>query len=176
VGDNHEPDNLRGSDHPNPDEPAQPTLDQMDIESLRLSQDFASTVGVENALLTIPVKKPSKEWWIRTHPSYRLETAVLELKEDQETYLVAPALWGELAAESTFSPRALFGSINRQGVLFVWPIRLPGPDGKLDDWNRSALEAAQMAQSEWVRVASNRSLDAYDVSGTTRAQMAREVL
>jgi len=141
----------------------------MDIGSLRLSQDFATAVGVKKALTTVPVRKPSKEWWVRTHPdpSYRMETAVLELKEDRETYLVAPALWDELAAESTFSPRVMFASMNRQNVLFLWPIRLPGQDGRIDEWNRSALEAATMAQEEWVRVAANMGLGAYDVFQTT---------
>ena len=134
-----------------------------DLSQLRLSQDFAASLGVKKALLTVPVRKPAKEWFICTHAELRIETCVLELKEDRETYLVAPALWPELASEPTFGPRVLFGAMNRQGVFFVWPIRLPGQDGKIDDWNRSALEAATMAESRWVRVASNMSLGAYDV-------------
>jgi hypothetical protein len=92
---------------------------------------------------------------------------VVELKEERETYLVAPALWPELAGESTFSPRVLHTAVNRQGVVFLWPIRLPGPDGKLDDWNQSALEAAQRAQVRWVRVQANLSLGAYEVYEAT---------
>jgi hypothetical protein len=134
-----------------------------DLGRLRLSQDFAATVGVKKALLTIPVRKPAKEWFIRTNPDLRIETCVLELKEDRETYLVAPSLWPELAAEATFGPRALFVAMTRQNVLFVWPIRLPGSDGKIDDWNRSALEAAAMAESKWIRVVSNQQLGAYGV-------------
>jgi hypothetical protein len=134
-----------------------------DLSALRLSQDLGATVGVKKALVTVPVRKPAKEWWVRTNPDLRIETAMLELKEDRETYLVARALWPELATESTFGPRALYAAMNRQGVLFVWPVRLPGPDGKIDDWNRSALEAAAMAETQWVRVASNMSLGAYDI-------------
>src|SRR5262245_26456009 len=110
--------------------------DPFDPAALRLSQDFAADLGVKKALLTVPVRKPDKAWFIRVHPSEesRLVTAVVELKEERETYLVAPALWPELAGEATFSPRALFTAVNRQGVVFLWPVRLPGPDGKLDDW------------------------------------------
>ena len=140
-------------------------LSQFDPARLRLSQDFGAAVGVKKALLTVPVRKPSKEWFVQTHPSedYRIQTAVLELKEDRETYLVDPELWPELSTESTFGPRAIFTSITRQGVVFLWPIRLPGPDGKLDDWNQSALDAAAMANGRWVRVAANMALGAYDV-------------
>jgi hypothetical protein len=134
-----------------------------DLASLRLSQDF-TRIGVKKALLTVPVRKPAKEWFVRTHPTLRIETCVLELKEDREMYLVAPPLWQQLASESTFGPRALFAAMNRQNVLFVWPIRLPAANGKIDDWNRSALEGATMAEKRWVRVASNMILGAYDVS------------
>jgi len=154
---------------PAPEVRAEPKLDPFDPASLRLSQDYASVVGVKKALLTVPVRKPAKEWWVRTHPDdeYQLSTAVIELKEEGETYLVAPPLWPELAAESTFSPRAFFLAVNRQQVVFFWPVRLPGSDGKLDDWSRSAMLAAVMARKQWVRVTSNMSLGAYDVSYST---------
>lgn len=138
-----------------------------DLTSLRLTQGFDQTAAVKKALLTIPIRKPAKEWFIRTNPNLRIETYVLELKEDREVYLVVPQLWPELAAESTFGPRALYGAINKQNVFFVWPVRMPGSDGKIDDWNRSALEAASMAETSWVRVASNMSLGAYDVFTAT---------
>jgi hypothetical protein len=139
--------------------------DPFDPAALRLSQDFAANLGVRKALLTIPVRKPDRAWFSRVHPSeeFRLPTAVIELKEEKETYLIAPSLRDELATEATLSPYVFFTAINRQGVLFLWPIRLPGSDGKFGDWNRSALEAAQMAQEKWVRAVWNQSLGAYEV-------------
>jgi len=77
------------------------TPDPFDPASLRLGQDFALNLGVKKALLTIPVRKPSKESWVRVHPNpdYSLVTTVIELKEEREFYLVAPALRSELASE-----------------------------------------------------------------------------
>jgi hypothetical protein len=152
-----------------PTAPSHSALDPFDPASLRLTGDFTAALGVKKVLLTVPVRKPEKSWFVRTHPedAFRLQTAVIELKEDRETYLVAPALWPDLATESTFSPRALFAAVNRQGVLFIWPCRLPGPDGKIDEWSRSALEAADMARSSWVRVQSNLALGAYEVFRAT---------
>lgn len=134
-----------------------------DPASLRLSQNFTDSTGVKKLLTTVPVRKPNKQDFIRIHPdpTYRLETAVLEFKEERETYLVAPALWSELPSELT--PKVLFTAMNRQKVLFLWPIRLPGEDGKIDDWNASALEAATMAQQGWIRVSANMSLGAYEI-------------
>jgi hypothetical protein len=138
--------------------------DPFDPESLRLSPDLSIGLGVKKAVTTVPVRKPAKEWWIRTHPDdgYRLETAVIELKEDREVYLVAPSLRGVLATESTLSPRALVATMNRQGVLTLWPIKIPGADGRLDEWSRSALDAAERARKCWVRVQANMSLGAYE--------------
>ena len=57
--------------------------------------------------------------------------------------------------------------MNRQGVLSIWPIRLPGEDGRLDQWNTSALEAAEMAKQAWVRIVANMNLGAYEVYEAT---------
>lgn len=67
-----------------------------DPASLRLGPELVAASGVKKHLVTIPVKKPSKEWFVRTHedPNYRLETCVIELKEDNETYLVSRDLGG----------------------------------------------------------------------------------
>jgi hypothetical protein len=140
-----------------------PNEHQFDPSRLRLSQNFSESVGVKKALLTVPVRKPGRQDFVRTHPdsSFRLETAVIELKEDRETYLIDPELWHELPGEIV--PKVLFTTINRQGVLSLWPVRLPREDGRHDEWNRSALEAADLAQGKWLRVAANMSLGAYEV-------------
>ena len=145
------------------------TPDPFNPDRLRLSQDFGANLGVRKALLVVPVRKPLKETWVRTHPDekHRLHTLVLELKNERETFLVAPEIMPELATESTVSPRMIFPTIDREGTVFLWPVRLPGADGKIDDWNRSALEAAIMASTQWVRVAANMNLGAYDVFTTT---------
>ena len=100
---------------------------------------------------------------MRVHPdpAFRLETVILEFKEEGESYLVASELWSELVGELT--PKILFTAINRQKTLFIWPVRLPGEDGRHNEWNASALEAAQLAQSKWVRVSANMNLGAYEI-------------
>jgi hypothetical protein len=145
------------------------TPDPFDPKHLRLSQDFSATLGVKKAILTIPRRRPSKEIWVRVHPKeeYRIQTGILELKEEQELYLVAADLWPVLATEATFGPRILFTAITRQGDLFLWPIRLPGQGGRVDSWNRSALDAAFLAENRWIRMAPNMSLGAYDVFEAT---------
>lgn len=154
--------------HVQPEQPASrlppdPPVSEFDPKSLAMSQDFAANCGVKAKRNTVKVMKPSKEWFNRVNPDpdYRLQTGVIELKEDSETYLVAPSLWADLATERTFSPRLLLTAMNKQRVVFIWPISLPGPDGKWNDWHKSAMAAAIDAETQWVRVVSDRSLGAY---------------
>lgn len=134
----------------------------IDPSALRLSQNFQEGLGVKKRHTVIQVRKPGKQEYIRVHPDseYSLQTAVLEFKEEGEVFLVAPDLWSNLSGE--LIPKVLYLTVNRQGVPRLWPIRLPDEDGKLDDWNLSALEAAKIGQNSWVRVSSNRSAGMYE--------------
>jgi hypothetical protein len=139
------------------------SIDSFDFDKLRLSQNFSELVGVKKAILTIPVRKPNRHEfiWVRPGEEWRFETALLELKEERETYLVDKTLWPILTNEIV--PKVLFTVISRQNILSLWPVRLPGEDGRIDQWNRSALEAAELAQHNWIRLSSNMSLGAYEV-------------
>jgi hypothetical protein len=140
---------------------------KFEVSDLRLSQDFVTKVGVRKLITTVPVRKPNRQEFIRVHPSddFRLETAIVELKEERETYLVSPSLWADIPGE--IIPKVLYTYINRQGVVALWPIRLPGEDGRLDTWNSSALDAAELARKTWIRVAANMSLGANEVFEAT---------
>ena len=134
-----------------------------DLASMRLSQDFATAIGVKKRITTVPVRKPNRQEFVRVHPDpkYRLDTAVVELKAERETYVVAPSLWPEVHGE--LIPKRLLLTMTRQNVLILWPIRLPGEDGRIDQWNDSAMIAAERATQCWVRVASDRHLGAYEL-------------
>jgi hypothetical protein len=138
--------------------------DVFNPERLRLSQNFADSIGVEKILTTIPVRQPDKQSFIRVHPdpAYRLPTAVLELKEERETYLVEPNLVPNLSGE--LISKILFTAIDRQGVVFLWPVRLPEAGGRRNPWNASAMLGAEMGMTKWVRVTANLNLGAYDLA------------
>lgn len=139
------------------------TSNPFDPKNLRLGQDFAANVGVKKALLTVPRRKPDRQWFFRVHsnPEYRLQTALLTVKEDREVYLIDRPLWPELPGEIT--PSLLLTAMNRQGVLFLLPITMPDADGKWNQWHKSLHDAAEVAESKWVRTSANMSLGGYDV-------------
>jgi hypothetical protein len=132
-------------------------------ENLRLSQDFAATVGVKKILATVPVRKPGRQDFVRVRPGpeWRGNFPVIDLKDDGEEYIVTNPLVAELSTEIV--SKTLFLAITRQGTLFFWPVRLPSPDGKDLSWWRSARLAAEQAQSRWTRVVPNKHLGAYEI-------------
>jgi hypothetical protein len=145
------------------EQPIEPAPNPFDPKRLRISLDFVEGVGVKKAIITIPVKKPNNQDFIRVHPGedYRLPAAVVELKDDRETFLVTPEIARDIPGE--YVTVTLFTCINRQGVLFLWPVRLPSSDGRQLEWHRSAQMAAEMAMKRWCRVKANMSLGAYEV-------------
>jgi hypothetical protein len=47
--------------------------------------------------------------------------------------------------------------------VFLWPVKLDQQRTRRNEWNTSALAAAEMAMTRWVRITSNMSLGAYEV-------------
>jgi hypothetical protein len=142
-----------------------------ELADLRLDEDTTDGLGTDEVLTTVRIGKPSRESFVRTHPDrkslYWFRTHVLDLRDDREMWLVAKDLQSQLRDEPAFQVRLLVASITMRGEVFFWPLRLPGPDGRLDDWGQSALAAAEAAMKRWLRV--------YSVPGVTgyRVQAAK---
>jgi hypothetical protein len=140
-----------------------------DLSKLRLSQTFAESVGTKKLLTTVPVRKPGKQEFVRvrSEPEYRGAFAIIELKEDNEYYLLMPDIAAAMPAE--FRSMMLYTTINRQHSVTLWPVPLPESDGRTLEWHRSAHEAAERATRVWIRLKANRNLGAYDIfEGTGR--------
>jgi hypothetical protein len=135
----------------------------LDLKSLALPQNFVESAGVKKLIATVPVRKPNPQAFIRTHPApeFRRNLLMVNLKDEREFYVVVPALANALAGETVI--RMVVTAITRQGVTFLWPLPLPGPDGKDNPWWRSGREAASLAQDHWIRLKANMSLGAYEI-------------
>jgi hypothetical protein len=134
-----------------------------DLSKLRLDQSFLEMACANKVLTTVPVRKPLKQEWVRVHPdpAFREPFAAIELKNDREHYLITPQIAQALPTEIV--TEMLYTTINRQRVVSLWPVRLPSSDGRINEWHRSAQEAAERAMSRWIRVVSNMSLGAYEI-------------
>jgi hypothetical protein len=140
-----------------------PAPDPFDVNKLRLDQSFIEAAGVKKLLTTVPVRRPHQQDFVRVHadPEYRATLAIIEVRDDRETYLLTPDIARELPGEYTMA--TLYTAISRQGVVHLWPVKLPAPDGRVIEWHRSAAEAAELAMKKWVRVKPNMALGAYEI-------------
>jgi hypothetical protein len=143
------------------DNRAEQPLDPFAPENMRIPPNFGFDLEVQKQLNKVPVTKPNKQWWIRTHPTMATNALIIELEHERENYLVVGEARVGLAAYAT--PRALRVSITRPGMLFIWPLKLPDPSGRQNDWNVSALGAAKEAERHWVSIVANLHLGAYEV-------------
>lgn len=153
----------RGKAPPTETASAAAPSDPLDPANLRLSQDFSGLAGVKKHLTAVPVRKPTREEFVRVRAAaeFTLDTLILELKDSRECFAIAQALWPELSTESTVSPRRLHTAISRQGTLFLWPVKLPPKDGRTDRWSESMLEVVEVAKASWVRVQADLGISAY---------------
>ena len=133
-----------------------------DLEKLKVSAADTDALGVKRALLQIPVRKPGRQVWFRVHPdeNYRLDTALIELKDEREHYLVAPEMRHAVLGET--KPVRLITAITRQGVLFLIPVGLPDHDGRANPWHLSLWQACELGMTSWIRCAANMNLGGYD--------------
>jgi hypothetical protein len=138
--------------HPAAPQPQPP--DPFDPASLHLGADYSEGLGVRKVISTVPVRKPNKSEWFRVRPgtNWRLQTAILEVEAgvDRAVYLVAKHLWPDLSGE--IAPALVLTCTNRAGDLFLWRVKLPGPDGRSNTWTESALRIAQAAEATWCRM------------------------
>ena len=137
------------------------------FSSLRLTQNFGETLGVKKVLTTVPVGKPSKDRFFRTHPSpsWVFPTWILENQVAGETYLVSTevaSVLGNLAR-----PVELYAAIDRQNNPFLIPIPLPGPNGVRNPWHESLAQAVERAKVVWLRISANKDLGGYDIYEAT---------
>lgn len=138
---------------PNPFSPAR----------LRIGQRFGEGQDVRRVLVSVVVRKPGRQEFVRTHsdPKMWLEAAVLEFKQDRQNFIVSPELAPYLPGEAV--AKLLIPTISNHGALFLWPIKLPDEQGRHDEWNAVALEAAERAKTKWVRLMANMGAGTYDV-------------
>jgi len=134
-----------------------------DPQKLRIGQRFGESQDVRRVLVTVPIQRPHRQAFVRTHPDAEMwiEVALLEVREDRQTFLISPELAPYLPGEAV--AKVLIPTITIHGHVFLWPIRLPDEQGRLDEWNETAFRAAELAKSKWVRLTANMGAGTYDV-------------
>jgi hypothetical protein len=150
---------------PSPDSPHEaqspsepPLIGGIDLNSIALDDDYADGMDAdETGAAAIPVGKPQRDWFFRTHPTAWKNIRLLEVKSgaDRGYYLVDRSLWKLCQAEDIpLRPVRLTLAIARDAGSFLWPLKLQerGFENRKDDWSASALRICKIAEVGWVKL------------------------
>jgi len=148
-----------------------PTLTQQtasstatDLKALRLSANYGATLGVKKLLTTVPVGKPKKPQFFRTHAAEDMTfpAMILELKESRESYVVMPDVAQPIS--ELVRPVTLHAAIDRQNNVFLIPVPLPDESGTRNPWHESLAQAVGLAKVKWLRITANMHIGGYDIN------------
>ena len=145
------------------DTTATPPEPRLDIQSLRLPQNFGQTLGVKKLLTNVPVGKPPPAMFFQVHPGLDMEfkTLVYPGKAAGETYAVHPDL-GDLFGTMAKAV-VLHLAVDRRGNPRLIPVVLPNDAGFRNPWHDSLSQATSAAKGQWVRITANRTAGVYDI-------------
>lgn len=136
-----------------------------DMEALKLAQEEAGISDQTEEVLThVPVRKPLKHEYYRVRPGPEncFTTVVFEDKATREIYIVAPAMIPKLRAISDVSVVTLVQFMTKQKVLAIFPLKI-GRDTGTSGWQSTALAAADLAKTSWVRMQADMALAGYRI-------------
>ena len=146
----------------NDDDKKKKNTGKTDFSKFRIPTSSSDSPVAKKVLIHVPVGKPSKQKFVRVHPdeSYHFECALLKIEDDDRPYLISPDIAHTVAQD--IKKVILKLAIDRQGNIFLWPVPPRQEEGNENIWNQSHREIAALAESFWVRLASNRAIGAYE--------------
>jgi hypothetical protein len=145
---------------PRPDNSKEANAETDVLKKLLIPQDFARRVGTRKLVMTIPMRNPKKQEFVRVRQMVK-PMLFYTLVDEQQTYVVTSDIADSFPGHIVMKELVL--AITRQGTLILWPLRVPGENGRTDTWLTSAREAAVRAVHSWVRVQANMDLGAFEV-------------
>ena len=114
-------------------------------------------------LTTVPVGRPSKDRFFRTHKSTDMvfPAMLLENKATSEVYLVGAPVAGVLGG--LVRPVELHAAIDRQGNPSLIPVPMPDQNGNRNPWHQSLADAVARSRETWIRITANKAIGGYDI-------------
>jgi hypothetical protein len=141
-----------------------PDPDPFDPASIVLDQSYLKEAAATRALLEVSVRKPKEDEFFRVHtdPTYSLgPIATIKDSEGRETYILSPSL---AKAERLKHAIVTFHTcINTDGVIFLWPVTVPGSSGRsANAWHTSAVKAKDQAELKWIKLVASQNAGNYE--------------
>jgi hypothetical protein len=122
--------------------------------------DMDEDVAADELLTIVPIRKPSKKDFIRSHPKHRFNAVIYEIDESREIFYVHPRLRKILTEEEGARTVHLALCTTRWGNLFFWPVTTT----TMGSWHASAMTALEKGETRWVKIKSDMELRGYRTS------------
>lgn len=135
---------------------------KMDFSKFKIANNGAALPVTQRVITRVPVSKPGKQQFVRisTDPEHTLDCAILTLEGDDSPYLLSPSIASLVAQDLKIVCLRL--TIDRQGNVSLWPVPPIPDDGAENTWNSTQRQVAAMAETQWVRLSSNRAVGYYE--------------
>ena len=134
----------------------------LDFSKFKISSGSSDMPIARKIILHVPVTKPAKQRYVRVHviDEYHFDCAVLNLEGEDRPFLLSPEIAQAIAKDAKRVTLKL--AIDRQGEPF--PLASTAVPEEVNDnpWNQSQREVADLAEEQWVRLTSNRSVGCYE--------------
>jgi hypothetical protein len=137
-----------------------------DMEALKLSlQDAGLTDVTEEVLMRVPVRKPMKHEYFRVRQGADncFSTLLYEDRETREYYFVAPSMISKLRGIADVTVATLVQFMTKQKVLGIFPLKIGTDSNVRTGWQDTALAAAELAKTSWIRMQADMALAGYRV-------------
>lgn len=136
-----------------------PTVAGLDLSDFAV--DEADLVAANREQMTIPVEKPRKTVFFRTHPN--LHAAVWCLKDDDSRlWAIAKHVANIPELAPHVAPYQMTAYVDRSAHCWLWPVRLVRPLKPSNGAWDSARAVAKQAETRWLRMQWSSQLKAYD--------------
>ena len=147
--------------------PVAPATAGFNFNAMRLPANYSAGLGVKKVLNKVPVGKPGPAIFFRTREgeAWTFRAFIYNDKEANETYIVLPfmqPLFGNLAR-----PAQLYAAIDRTDNPLLIPVILPSEGGHWNSWHESLSQCVDKSKKYWVRLESNKPINAYDICQAT---------
>ena len=129
-----------------------------DLSLFEISEEEEDLARAEGAQIT--VGRPGKQRFFRCHPDFRMSAFVLTIEDgiDRKAFLLTKPI-AQTLKPGEYQQRELRLLTTNFGELILYPLGLASDVG--NKWTASAREAVARAQSEWVRMAADRTMGQY---------------
>ena len=136
--------------------------DKLDFSKFKVSSGSSDLPVAQKVLLHVPVRKPSKQQFVRvcSQESSQFECAILKLEDDDRPYLTSPEIAQMIIHD--IKKVTLKLTMDKQGNVLLWPIPPRPVEGNDNIWNETQRDAAKLAEKKWIRLTSNRELGCYE--------------